>query len=372
MELTTTAYGTWSGGRYMHFGVTLDEDRFLSCIRHAYDEGIRTFITADVYGAGKADQALARALQGVDRSTYCLVGMIGHDFINGKREGSRGFPRLTDPRLRGPEEYGEFIEEATLSSLKDCGTDYFDLLMLHNPDELGYTHEKVWEGMAAMKSKGLAQQIGIAPGPANGFTLDLAQTYETYAEVIDWSMVILNPFEPWPVGKVAPIAAANDIKLITRVADYGGIFHDDLRPGHEFAPGDHRAYRPEGWVEAGYEKLEKMRPIAEKYGLTMLQFAAIVNLSHPAVECVVPTFVQETGDGARPIEDKIAEYSMLPADVRLSDEDLALVLEIGDNTGCMSLKGASKRHEVSERPDEWPMREDLLVVAEKHNLGTDW
>src|SRR5262249_35480104 len=35
MDLTRTAYGTWSGGRYMHFGQPLPEDRFHQVIQHA-------------------------------------------------------------------------------------------------------------------------------------------------------------------------------------------------------------------------------------------------------------------------------------------------------------------------------------------------
>jgi len=65
MELTRTAYGTWSGGRYMHFGAALSEERYLACIRHAYAQGIRTFMTADVYSNGEADTMLGRALQGI-------------------------------------------------------------------------------------------------------------------------------------------------------------------------------------------------------------------------------------------------------------------------------------------------------------------
>ena len=48
------------------------------------------------------------------------------------------------------------------------------------------------------------------------------------------------------------------------------------------------------------------------------------------------------------------------------------IRRIGDNTGCMMLKGASKRHEKSERADEWPMRGDLVEVAERYALGTEW
>lgn len=372
MEPTTTAYGTWSGGRFMHFGETLSEERFVGCIETAYESGIRTFVTSDVYGNGKADELLGKALSGVDRSTYSLVGMIGHDFYDGQRQGSKGYPRFTDSELRGPDGYAEFIERATSKELERCGADRFDLLMLHNPDERGYTCETLWDALRAAKDQGLTDRLGIAPGPANGFSLDLIGFLEKFGEHIDWAMLILNPLEPWPVGLTLPICEKHGVKVMTRVVDYGGVFHDDLNgAGHVFKPGDHRTYRPEGWVERGLAKVELMRPLAEKYNLTLLQFASIWNLSHPAVESVVPTFIQEAGDGARPIEEKIREFALMP-DVRFTAEEVESIRLIGDNTGCMTLKGASKRHETSERPDEWAMREDLLELAERHGLGTDW
>ena len=372
MDPTTTAYGTWSGGRFMHFGETLTEAHFIDCIQTAYQAGIRTFVTADVYGNGKADDLLGGALQGVDRDTYCLTGMIGHDFYDGQRMGSRGYPRFTDPALRGPEKYADFVRMAAIKELERCGTDRFDLLMLHNPDETGYTSEVVWQAMKSLKDEGIANLLGIAPGPANGFSLDLVDCFERYGEIIDWAMLILNPLEPWPVGLTLPACEHHGVKVMTRVVDHGGVFHGDLGlPGHEFKAGDHRSFRPEGWVQHGMEKAERMRPIMEKYGLTLLQFASIWNLSHPAVESVVPTFIQEAGESARPIEDKIREFAALP-DLRLTPEEVEAIRQIGDNTGCMMLKGASKRHSTSERPDEWPMREDLLEVAGRYGLGSDW
>lgn len=372
MEPTTTAYGTWSGGRFMHFGETLSEERFIGCIQTAYESGTRTFVTSDVYGNGKADELLGKALQGIDRASYSLVGMIGHDFYNGQRQGSRGYPRLTDPELRGPEGYEEFIKFAAGKELERCGVDQFDLLMLHNPDELGYTSEPLWQALQATRDAGLAERLGIAPGPANGFSLDLMYCLETFGDLIDWAMLILNPLEPWPVGLTLPACEQHGVKVMTRVVDHGGIFHGDLGlPGHEFKQGDHRTYRPEGWVEHGIEKANKMLPLAEKYKLTLLQFACLWNLSHPAVESVVPTFIQEAGENARPIEDKIREFGALP-DIRFTPEEVDQIRQIGDNTGCMALKGASKRHETSERPDEWPMRPELLELAERHGLGSEW
>ena len=147
MEPTTTAYGTWSGGRFMHFGETLSEARFIGCIETAYESGVRTFVTSDVYGNGKADELLGVALKGIDRSTYSLVGMIGHDFYEGQRLGSQGYPRFTSPELRGPEAYSDFIKMACSKELERCGSDKFDLLMLHNPDEFGYTSEPLWQAL---------------------------------------------------------------------------------------------------------------------------------------------------------------------------------------------------------------------------------
>lgn len=371
MNLTEIAYGTWSGGKFMHFGKALEDDRFREVIRFSYQSGVRTFITADVYGAGRADSFLGEALEGIDRDTYSLVGMIGHDFYIGQREGSRGYPRFTDPALRGPDGYKDYVEMAATKSLERCRVSKFDLLMLHNPDELGYTSNAVWSALVAAKDAGLADRLGIAPGPANGFTLDIVKSFEQFHEVLDWAMLILNPNEPWPSQLALPAAEKFGIDVLTRVVDYGGIFWGDVKPGHEFKSGDHRTYRPDGWVEHGYEKLTRMMPIAERHGLTPIQLATLWNLSQIPVKSVVPTFIEEAS-GEKPFESKITELMATPLDKRLSPEEVAEITKIGDNTGCMSLKGASQRHEISERPDEWPMRDDLLEVASRYELGATW
>ena len=90
-------------------------------------------------------------------------------------------------------------------------------------------------------------------------------------------MVILNPLEPWPGELVLPAAERHGVKLITRVVDYGGLFHDDVLPGPRVpARATTARFRPAGWIEAGRERLERMRPIAERHGLTTLQLACAV------------------------------------------------------------------------------------------------
>ncbi len=297
-----------------------------------------------------------------------MVGAIGHDFYEGERDGPKGFPRFTDPRLRSPAQYADYLAMATERSLERCGIDAFDLLLLHNPDRVGYTDEAVWEGMAGLRERGLTRLIGVAPGPANGFTLDLIDCFERFGSLIDWAMIILNPLEPWPGELCLPAAADADISVITRVVDYGGLFWDDVLPGQEFAQGDHRGFRPRGWIEAGRERLEAMRPIAKRAGLTMLQLACQWNLAHPAVRCVAPTLIQEAGPQARTVEDKREELAALPLDPRLSVNELAEVRGLGDNAGCMALKGASPDHDGAERPDRWELDERLEEVARRWRI----
>ena len=366
---SSKALGSWSGGRYLRFGEAIDADRLERLLRPG--DGIDTVLTADAYGAGEADSLVGRALAGVPREDYSLVGAVGHDFYEGERQGPRGFPRFTDPSLRSEDEYAGYLRMAAERSLERLRQDRFDLLLLHNPDRTGYESEAVWDGMAALREAGLAGAIGVAPGPANGFSLDLVRCFERFGDRIDWAMIILNPFEPWPGELCLGAAAKQDIRVITRVVDYGGIFWDDVTPETELPQGDHRSFRPDGWIEQGRAKLERLRPIAEWSGLTLMQLACAWNLAHDAVECVVPTLIQEAGPDARPIEDKRAELAALPAEKELSKGDVIKIRKIGDNAGCMALKGATPDHEGEERPDRWPVSEELAEAGGRWGIDPE-
>jgi aryl-alcohol dehydrogenase-like predicted oxidoreductase len=368
MDLTLTAYGTWSGGRYMHFGEPLSEERFVKTIQLAWQKGIRTFMTADVYGAGAADEMLGRALAGLPRDSYCLVGAVGHDFYKGERAGAKGYPRFTATQT--PAEYASYLRMATEKSLARCRAEKFDLLLLHNPDFTGYTSDKVWSAMDRLTDAKLTERIGVAPGPANGFTLDVILCLERFGPLLDWTMIILNPLEPWPGRLVLPAAVKHDVKLITRVVDYGGLFHDDVKPGHQFGAQDHRTFRPAGWVEAGAAKIEQLRDIAANHGLTMLQFACAWNLAQPAVQSVIPTLIQEVGANAKPIETKVEELAAVKK-VNLSEEELELISEIGNNEGCMELKGSNRAHTGEALPDRWGITHDHEEIARRWNIDPD-
>jgi hypothetical protein len=124
-------------------------------------------------------------------------------------------------------------------------------------------------------------------------------------------------------------------------------------------------------VEAGNAKLEKMRPIAEKHGLTALQLACVWNLSQRPVKSVIPTLIQEADqtNGVTPktIEAKIDELAALP-EVTLSPDEVEELTAIGQNKNCMELKGANPGHQGDPQPDRWGISSDLLDVAARWKI----
>ena len=152
---------------------------------------------------------------------------------------------------------------------------------------------------------------------------------------------------------------------------YGGVFWDDIDSVDGMGERDHRRFRPEGWVQAGRARLEAMRPIAERHGLTMLQLAAVWNLAHPAVRCVAPTLMQEAGEDAVPVEAKRAELAAVPAVSPLSAEEVEAIRAAGDNTGSMELKGAATGYDGPVVADRWPITEDLAALGARYGVDAD-
>ena len=202
-DLTHTAVGTWSGGRFMHFGEPLDDDRLAALVRPG--GGIDTVITADAYGAGEADALLGRAL--ARRAARRLLRWSARSATTSTRasararRASRASPTRACAARRRTRDY---VRMATERSLERCGVDAFDLLLLHNPDRTGYTSEAVWDALAAVRDDGPdARGSASRPGPANGFTLDLIDCFERFGDADR-----LGDGDPQPARAVAGRAGA--------------------------------------------------------------------------------------------------------------------------------------------------------------------
>ena len=117
-------------------------------------------------------------------------------------------------------------------------------------------------------------------------------------------------------------------------------------------------------------KIDLVRPIAERHGITLMQLACLWNLAHPAVECVAPTLIEEAGSD-KSIERKREELAGVPAVSPLSAEEVAAIRGIGDNSGSMLLKGATPDHDGDEAPDRWVLGPEQLEVAERWGIDPE-
>ena len=123
-------------------------------------------------------------------------------------------------------------------------------------------------------------------------------------------------------------------------------------------------------VEAGNEKLNQLRPFCEKYGVNMLQLACLWNLSQAPVNSVIPTLMQEIAPANKTIETKVDELAALP-DVKLSEEDVERIARLGDNKGCMMLKGANRAHTTTPEADKWSLAPDLEAAGQRWSIDPD-
>lgn len=126
-----------------NFGMRIDEDASKAVVDAALDAGVNHFDTADIYGGGKSEEFLGRAL-GSRRDDAVITTKVGMGVPEGQRGGSR-----------------EYVLARCDASLQRLGTDHIDLYLLHQPDPqtpIGETLEAFGELVRA----GKVREIGCS------------------------------------------------------------------------------------------------------------------------------------------------------------------------------------------------------------------
>jgi aryl-alcohol dehydrogenase-like predicted oxidoreductase len=119
MGIGTWAIGGpfWSGGEPWGWGEA-DDAESIRAIQAALDAGVTLIDTADVYGAGHAEEIISRALAG--RQDQAVVATKwGNTFDSATRH------------VTGENLSPEYVREAVVASLDRLGFDYIDLLQFH-------------------------------------------------------------------------------------------------------------------------------------------------------------------------------------------------------------------------------------------------
>nr|WP_244532346.1 aldo/keto reductase [Methylocapsa palsarum] len=139
------ALGTWAIGGWMWGGT--DEAQSISTIRTALDHGLNLIDTAPVYGFGRSEEIVGKAIaEGGLRSRFLIATKVGLEWRDGKV-----FRNASRSRIMRE------IED----SLRRLQTDQIDIYQVHWPDPL-IPIEETADAMLELLKQGKFRAIGVS------------------------------------------------------------------------------------------------------------------------------------------------------------------------------------------------------------------
>jgi aryl-alcohol dehydrogenase-like predicted oxidoreductase len=293
IQITPIITGTWQAGKAMWAGIE-DADT-ISAIRAAFDAGITTVDTAEVYGSGHSERIVAAALADVrDRVIYMTKVFSNH--------------------LK----YDQVIA-ACEGSLKNLKTDYIDVYQIHWPAGT-YGSEKVpiEETMRALndlKQQGKIRAIGVS-----NFSRAQLEEASQFGR-IDSLQPPYSLFWRQVEQDAMPYCIEHQISILAYSPLAQGLLTGKFKPGHQFDPADHRAknklFQGENFVRA-QAALDKLRPIAERHHISLANLAIAWLIAQPRTHAIT---------GVRHAEQAVENARA--AEVQLSQAELAEIDAIG-------------------------------------------
>lgn len=293
VQITPILMGTWQAGKRQWVGIE-DADS-IEAIRAAFEAGITTIDTAEVYGQGHSEQIVALSLSDVRSQVEYATKVFANHL-----------------------KYNQVIE-ACENSLKNLKTDYIDLYQIHWPAG-SFNSEKVpieetMKALNELKSQGKIRAIGVSN--FSGKQLEEASQYGR----IDSLQPPYSLFWRYVETDAMPYCIEKQISIIAYSPLAQGLLTGKFAPGHTFDPDDNRAknklFQGENFEHA-HQALDKLRPIAESHNCTLAQLAIAWLISQPRSNAIV---------GARNAEQVIANAQA--ASVQLSAEELEHIDSIG-------------------------------------------
>ncbi len=297
---------TWAAGGWMWGGTDLQEA--VAAIRRSVELGMTTIDTAPVYGFGLSEKIVEEAISGIRQQVQILTKFgLRWDTTEGHlqmtTEDAEGRP-VEVRRLARKESVIRECEE----SLKRLGTDYIDLLQIHWPDP-STPIEETFEAVAQLLQQGKIRAAGVSN--YNAAQLEQARkVVPIVSNQVPYSML-----ERKIEQETIPYCRQNNLGILAYSPLQRGLLTGKIKPGHQFAPGDHRAglahYKPEN-IGRVNQFLERIKPLAEQKKATLSQLVIQWTICQPGITCALV--------GAR--NPKQAEENAAAANLRLSPEEV--------------------------------------------------
>src|SRR5581483_3796579 len=276
LKVSEISFGAWAiGGTAEAAGVEwgwgeVPERDAIAAVHRARELGVNFFDTADVYGNGRSEEMLGKALGPAWHDVYVAskVGNVVRDGV-GTKDWSR-----------------EHIVRSCEASLKRLKKDVIDLYQLHNPEVKDILQGDWPETMELLQKQGKIRYYGVSiflPEEA------MAVLQRGKGQVIQ---LAYNALRLEMEAEVLPLAEKNNVGIIARVPLYYGILAGKFKPDHTFAKNDHRSHTlPPDMMHELVTRAEQIREIAgiepgdyTAFGKWSLKFI----LAHPAISTVIP------------------------------------------------------------------------------------
>jgi myo-inositol catabolism protein IolS len=301
LKVSEIGFGAWAIGGDA-WGPVEDADS-LAAIERALELGINFIDTADVYGDGRSESLVSRAISGRRDEVVLSTkgGLMGHH---------------RDPEREPVYDRPEMIIEALEASLRRLNTDHVDVYFCHIWWDKHEETEAFIEAFERLKRDGKVRAAGVSTND-----LDHIEHFNRDGglDVVQLDYSILNRE---PEREILPYLQEHRIGAVVRGPLRMGILTGKFSEDTTFPEGDIRRNWPaERWFKDNLEKVERLRSLED--GKTLGQLALRYVLNHPAVSVAIP--------GAKTLAQVEANAA---ASVRplLSEEDLRLIREVSPLT----------------------------------------
>src|SRR4051794_13311238 len=253
IEVSEISLGSW-----LTYGAGVERDQTEACTRAAFEAGITLFDTSNIYGQGAAEQAWGEVLSDFERDSYVLATKVFFQMS----ETDRGLSR-------------EQIHKQLDASLARLQTDYVDLYQCHRPDP-ETPIEETMEALTEVCEAGKAREIGFSE-----WTVEQIQAGLEVPGARKWvsSQPQYNMIWRAPEAELIPFCAEHGISQIVWSPLAQGVLTGKYQPGEQPAPDSRAASDAMGWAMDRYlsdevlEAVQRLAPVAEGAGLTMVQMA---------------------------------------------------------------------------------------------------
>jgi aryl-alcohol dehydrogenase-like predicted oxidoreductase len=256
-EISVVGYGAWEAGG-ADWGPNASDDVVVDSMRTIFDAGINWIDTAEVYGRGRSEELVARAVAGHRDEVLIFTKVAPDDEGSGIR----------------PEEIGTAIR----GSLSRLQTDHVDLYQVHWPDDR-FPVEDTWGAMAEVVREGLALHIGVS----NFDRERIERCLPIHAVTSVQNQFSLIHQEDR--AELLPWLARQGIGYLAYSPLGFGLLTGGLGPDATFHPGDWRGRQRRGSTEEGVgpfspgtfernlERVERLRSVAERLAMPVSTLA---------------------------------------------------------------------------------------------------